>query len=76
MNKHAGIYLLVYYTNIFQSRCIPGTVLEIQELMGPMLSLQRTDCPVGEVDIYTDQENTEGQSDNKNMVCACVLSHI
>lgn len=64
MNKHAGIYLLVYYANIFQTRCMPGAVLEIQELMGPMLSLQRTDCLVGEVDIYMGQGNTEGQPDN------------
>lgn len=64
MNKHAGIYLLVYYTNIFQTRRMPGAVLEIQELMGPMLSLQRTDCLVGEVDIYMGQGNTEGQPDN------------
>ena len=43
---------------------MPGAVLEIQELMGPMLSLQRTDRLVGEVDIYMGQGNTEGQPDN------------
>ena len=43
---------------------MPGAMLETQELMGPMLFLQRTDCLMGGVDIYMGQGNTEDQPDN------------